>query len=268
MQISIIANPLLPAAQALYEEITARLDGYGIAHKDVTIEQADVVITIGGDGTVLRASACGKPILGVHAGSVGFLTEIDKTELDLLKRLITGDYLVEERMQIQGSGARNEESGINTALPPPPFLLSPVLALNEIALTAPHNERNRHCVNITAFENGKPFAEYRGDGVIFATPTGSTGYSLSAGGAIFDPTMEAILLTPLYSHTLGAKPLVFSPDTELSIVSRETLFVSADGGEPLELSAGKRLMINRADEIVRFVRLKDKPFAARLNKLR
>ncbi|MDR1410361.1 MAG: NAD(+)/NADH kinase [Oscillospiraceae bacterium] len=251
MQVALLPNPLLPAALRLRDEIAAKLDVLGILHMDAVKEQTDIVITIGGDGTVLRAGNCGKPILGVHAGTLGFLTELDGTELDLLSCLASGDYRVEERMRI-----RAEFDAPYNAL-----------VLNELALTAPAITRGRRCVTMTAMADGQPFAEYTGDGVVFATPTGSTGYSLAAGGAAVEPRLPAILLTPLYSHTLGAKPLIFSPDTVLSIVSRETLAVSADGGKAVALPADTAATIRRAEEPARFVRLKELPFAARLERL-
>ncbi|MDR3345019.1 MAG: NAD(+)/NADH kinase [Oscillospiraceae bacterium] len=255
MQCAILPNPSLPAALILRDEIAARLDQIGAEHTDTLTRQTDIVITVGGDGTVLRAQGCGKPILGVHAGTVGFLTEIDRTELDLLSRLPSGDYRIQERMRLcaELSGAMSGAAGT---------------CLNEIALTAPPESRHRRCVKITAFADGKPFAEYTGDGIVFATPTGSTGYSLSAGGAVLDPSFAAILLTPLYSHTLDAKPLVFSPESELSVVSRETLAVTADGGKPMTLPPGETLTIRRSPEPARFILLKETPFAARLQRLR
>jgi NAD+ kinase len=193
----------------------------------------------------------------VHAGNIGFLTEIDKNELHLLDKLASGNYRIEKRMRIKAS--MYESGGTKESF-------HSACALNEITVTSA--SPGRGCASITVLENGRAFAEYRGDGLIFATPTGSTGYSLSAGGAVLDPALEAILLTPLCSHTLIAKPLVFSPTAELSIVSRETLSVRADSGDAVVLPAGGSLSINKAESPASFIRLKDTPFAARLEKLK
>ncbi|MCL2023496.1 MAG: NAD(+)/NADH kinase [Oscillospiraceae bacterium] len=250
MKFAIVANPLLENAVLLRREVSGRLESLGLElTADVSV--CDIIVTIGGDGTVLRHAVKGKPILGIHAGTVGFLTEIDKTELNLLEKLANGGYRIENRLLIYAAAKHFTAT-----------------ALNEITVSAAPDTRGRHCVKISAFAGESEFAVYRGDGLIFSTPTGSTGYSLSAGGCVFDPAIEAILLTPLYSHNLGAKPLVFSPQQRLRIVSRETLSVSVDGGELYSLPAGQELVVTRADDDARFVRLHDMPFAARLDKLR
>jgi NAD+ kinase len=245
-----MANPYLPQAQTLRQLVVRRLESLGLTPCAEVTEDCEIVITIGGDGTVLRAPAGGKPVLGIHAGSVGFLTEIDQSELALLERLATGEYIIEERLRLRASFGGTELS-----------------ALNDIAVTVTPERRGRHCAVINAMEDGVVFASYRGDGVIFATPTGSTGYSLSAGGAVVDPLLDAILLTPLHSHSLGVKPLVFRGGARLSVEAPEELSVSADGGEVFILPAGSPLELRRDETPARFVRLKELPFASRLGRL-
>ncbi|MDR0883271.1 MAG: NAD(+)/NADH kinase [Oscillospiraceae bacterium] len=249
MHITLMINPTSAKAVSLAAEVRAQLDALELSHSDTLSAQTDIILTVGGDGTVLRAARHGLPVLGIHAGTVGFLTEIDRCDLPQLVGLVTGDYTLEERVTLTGQVPDAPEQ---------------IHAINDIYLTATEPHR---AVTLTCAANGQDFAVYRGDGVIVATPTGSTAYSLAAGGSAVQPDLPALLLTPLYTHSLGATPLIFSADNVLSVRAAQDLRISADGHEALRLPAGQIFTLRRGDQNARFVRLNNAPFARRLNRL-
>lgn len=208
----------------------------------------DVMVTLGGDGTIIKAARqCAEsriPILGINLGRVGYLAELELDELYLLDRVIADEYKAEKRMMIEVDtcGGRH-------------------FALNEAVIGAASIFR---IVELELYCNGKKVNKYRADGIIASTPTGSTAYSMSAGGAVVDPGMEAILVTPICSHSLNAMPLIFSAESELEIknvTAREPyLVVSIDGAKIGTLSYGETLRIRRCPEAVNLIRLKDGGF--------
>jgi len=174
-----------------------------------SITDADVVITIGGDGTILRAgkeaAKFGKPLLGINTGRLGFMATLEKDDLDKLERLKTGDYSVSRRMLLDVNG-------------------SP--ALNDVVL---YRGASR-LPEFTVFRNEIEVLKIRGDGIIVSTPTGSTAYSLSAGGPIIEPELWCFLVTALNPHTLFNRPMIFSHDSQLRVVAKDVI-VSIDGVE-------------------------------------
>ena len=160
-------------------------------------KKADVIITIGGDGTIIRyakrAALEGKPVLGINAGRMGYLADIEQNELELLKKLTTGEYRVEERMMLS---VRVMEDGRETARH---------IALNDAVITSGFISR---IIDISVGV-ADDFIHYRADGLILSTPTGSTAYSMSAGGPIIDPLTRNFCVTPICSHSLSAKPILF-----------------------------------------------------------
>jgi len=177
---------------------------------------ADVVITIGGDGTILRAgkqaALHGKPLLGINTGQLGFMATLEKDELDKLQRLKTGEYSTSRRMLLDVDvGGENH------------------LALNEVVL-------HRKAMRLPEFavsRNETEVMKVRADGVIVATPTGSTAYSLSAGGPIIEPEMWCFLVSAICPHTLFNRPMIFSHDSKISVCAKN-VFVSVDGEEVRE----------------------------------
>ncbi len=208
----------------------------------------DMMIVLGGDGTILKAArscAAGNiPILGINLGRIGYMAELELDELSAFDRLQSGDYKVERRMMLEADigGER-------------------LFALNEAVVGGASIFR---IVEIELYCDGKPVNSYRADGLIASTPTGSTAYSMSAGGAVVDPRMEALLITPICSHSLNATPLVFSAESELRMknitVREEKLYINIDGCETRTLSFGESVTFRRSAETVSFIRLKDGGF--------
>ncbi len=208
----------------------------------------DMMIVLGGDGTILKAArscAAGNiPILGINLGRIGYMAELELDELSALDRLQSGDYKVEHRMMLEADigGER-------------------LFALNEAVVGGASIFR---IVEIELYCDGKPVNSYRADGLIASTPTGSTAYSMSAGGAVVDPRMDALLITPICSHSLNATPLVFSAESELrmkNITTREEkLYINIDGSETRTLSYEESVTFRRSSETVSFIRLKDGGF--------
>ena len=208
----------------------------------------DVMIVLGGDGTILKAArSCavgGVPILGINLGRIGYMAELEIDEVDMLGRICDGDYTVERRMMLEADMGGER-----------------LFALNEAVVGGASIFR---IVEIELYCDDKPVNRYRADGLIASTPTGSTAYSMSAGGAVVDPRMEALLITPICSHSLNATPLVFSAQSELrvkNITSREEkLYINIDGCEMRTVSLGESVSFRKSKETVSFIRIKDGGF--------
>lgn len=199
------------------------------------IEECDAVLTVGGDGTILRyakyAVAHEKPLLGVNAGRLGYLAQIETDELEFLARLPRGDYQMHNRMLLE---MRMDDQ---------PSLC----ALNDIVVSRGY----AHPVDLEVWGNGQHVGSYRADGLIFATPTGSTAYALSAGGPIVDPAIQTILLTPICPHSLYARSLLLDPDIQLEVRSKfinhsEKSIVNVDGMTVAQLDESKSVFISKA----------------------
>ncbi len=235
--------------KSLGEKITDKIN---FVSDDILYGKLDILIVLGGDGTILKvARKCLKtcteqstPILGINLGRVGYMAELELDELSMLCRIISGDFTIERRMVMEAECAGKT-----------------MFALNEAVVGGSSVFK---IVDLVLYCDGKLVNKYRADGLIAATPTGSTAYSLSAGGAIIDPKIEALLLTPICSHSLSAPPLVFSSDSELVIenasLREPKLYISVDGNEPCELSYKECVKIRRSSKSMAFVRLKDGGF--------
>lgn len=215
------------------------------------IAGCDAVIAVGGDGSIIHAAKLAvmekKPILGVNAGRLAFMAGLEDNELHLLSRLIDGDYTLDKRLMLKTCIKRGDE------------LISSDYCVNDCLVT---NEEKQRMTAIDVALNGTRFNSYLCDGVLVATPTGSTAYSLSAGGPIVDPELESILLTPLCPHSLVDRSLIFRPDAVISVVSGEEnpLCISNDGTEPIVIEPGCRVEISRAEFTANFIRIKSDNF--------
>lgn len=219
------------------------------------IAACDLMVTLGGDGTILhgaqQALEYDKPLLGINAGRLGYLAQLEMDELSLLSKLAAGEYRMQQRMLLQ----------VSIAGMPDRFALNDVVVTKDIA----------RLVDLDVTGDGIPVGSYRADGLIFATPTGSTAYSLSAGGPIVDPSIETILLTPVCPHSLFARSLLLSPDIRLRVSSRSVngsdhIAVSVDGVAVASLGDAPSLYIRRAEKRLRFVCLEEKAFGVLLGK--
>ncbi len=207
---------------------------------------AELVIAVGGDGTILHiaptASQENIPLLGVNMGRVGFMAGIEPDELDLLKTLFDGEPATTERMML--------EIRINGG--------APLTALNDAVITP---GGRRRLIETSLYENGGHLGNFRGDGLILSTPTGSTAYSLSAGGPVVDPGLKLILAVPVCSHSLGARPIVFGADSVIGVrVTDVTACLTVDGSEPVGFSCDDEVTVRRSDKVTRLVNLKNRQF--------
>ena len=217
------------------------------------IQSADAVICFGGDGTILHmaktATRYGIPILGVNIGTMGFMAELESTELEDLARLANGEYTIDRRMMLDVTVRRDRD------------IIFHDLCLNDAVITKGAVARIVHlsvkCDGVQAMECG-------GDGVVVATPTGSTAYSLSAGGPIVEPDAKNILITPICAHDMGSRCIVASMNRQITVEltrnARRNAFLSVDGGKALKLNMGDITHIRSSDKEIRLIRLKNRSF--------
>lgn len=225
---------------------------------DVAANDLELVIVLGGDGTILRAAELVRgsdaPLLGVNLGHVGFLAEAEREDLaETVVRALDRRYTVEERMTI----AVQVESGGRTVYE--------TWALNEATVEKASRERS---LEVAVEVDGRPLSTFGSDGVVMATPTGSTAYSFSAGGPVVWPTVEALLMVPLSAHALFARPLVVGPDSVLAVEllarSSGSAVLWCDGRRSIDLPNEARITVRRSPVPVRLARLAPSPFTARL----
>lgn len=221
---------------------------------------ADMVVTIGGDGTMLRAAKqCAredKPLLGINLGRLGFMTGLEVTELSRLHDLFTGSYAEEKRMMLKVTLNRPGEERVFYAINDAVICKGALSSIIDVDISS-QNEK------ATAF---------RGDGVLVSTPTGSTAYALSAGGPIIDPKVSCLLLTPICPHSLNSRSMIFHEGTQLSIrasTRHETdIFLTVDGEQNLKLGPPDTVTIEKAERYARFIKVRGKDFCEVLqNKL-
>ncbi|MDB1090400.1 NAD kinase [Streptomyces sp. ACA25] len=217
----------------------------------------ELLVVLGGDGTLLRgaefARASGVPMLGVNLGRVGFLAEAERDDLDqVVDRVVTRDYEVEERMTLDVTVTGNGDRVYTD------------WALNEASVEKAARER---MLEVVIEVDGRPVSGFGGDGVVCATPTGSTAYAFSAGGPVVWPEVEALLMVPISAHALFAKPLVTAPGSVLAVEVQPRTphgVLWCDGRRSVELPAGARIEVRRGVVPVRLARLHRAPFTDRL----
>ena len=220
---------------------------------DRELPHADVIICFGGDGTILHmakaATRFDLPILGVNIGTMGFMAELESTELSALANLATGDYTVDSRMMLDVTVQRERD------------IIFHELCLNDIVITKGTMAR---IVHLRVSCDGVEVMECGGDGLIVATPTGSTAYSLSAGGPIVEPDANNMLLTPICAHDMVSRSIVTSDKrvitVELTRNARRNAFLSVDGGKALKLNMGDVATVRRSQRETKLIRLKDRSF--------
>lgn len=227
---------------------------------EVATGELELVIVLGGDGTILRAAeltrGCSAPLLGVNLGHVGFLAESEREELtSTVERALARDYLVEERMTLSVRVKLDSEVVYET------------WALNEATVEKASRER---MLEVVVEVDGRPLSSFGCDGVVMSTPTGSTAYAFSAGGPVVWPSLDAMLLVPLSAHALFARPLVVGPDSALAVEVLARNMGSGvlwcDGRRTYDLPRGARVVVRRSPVPVRLARLAQGPFTDRLVK--
>lgn len=231
----------------LVEHFELRL---GSADEMDLVRQVDLLVSFGGDGTILRAARLtgdsGTPLLGVNLGSLGFLAEVRLEEIDAVVEAIdSGDYVLETRRRIAARVVRHEEVVFEAS------------ALNDIVLNMGSTPR---AIDFEVHVDDIRVGRYLADGMIVATPTGSTAYNLSAGGPIVEPSMDAIVVNPICPHTLGVRPLILGPGrvVELRLRECDAATLSADGQTRTQVGSGDRIVCPRNDDGCTFLRLRDR----------
>lgn len=226
-------------------------------------EDVDCALVLGGDGTMLQAARDtidrNIPLLGVNLGTLGYLAEVEKNHLEsALTRLLNDEYTIEERMMLTGRIRKDGE------------WLSDECALNDIALT---RKGSLQIIHFDITVNGQFLKEYGADGILVATPTGSTGYNLSAGGPIVEPGARILLMTPICPHTLHSRSIVLSSEDEIGISvganrdgRKQLVEVAIDGGHNVELTTGDQIIIRRSEKVTRIIRLSKASFLDVLHK--
>lgn len=216
------------------------------------MDECDIVIAVGGDGTIIHcarhAASAEKPILGINVGRLGFVAGLETDELDKLKNLVDGNYTIENRMmlevQLENDGKQEMHYALNDA----------VLARGSLS----------KILDLRVNFNDKNVCEYRADGLIIATPTGSTAYSLSAGGPVIDPSISCILLSPICPHSLLTRSVVFGPDARLSVFASSSyeseIFLTIDGDTSIQITDKQKIEFCRAKQSARIIKLKNNNF--------
>ena len=213
---------------------------------------SDVIITIGGDGTIIRyakrAALDNKPVLGINAGRMGYLANIEQNELSLVSKLKTKEYFVEKRMMLSVSVIENGK------------VLNEFTALNDAVITSGFISR---IVDISVGVLGD-YINYRADGLIISTPTGSTAYSMSAGGPIIDPLTQNICITPICSHSLSAKPILMGANNVIRVKAfskkRTDIFLTIDGRKVAPVKPYTEIQIKKSPSVAQLIRLNDRSF--------
>jgi NAD+ kinase len=227
--------------------------------RDVRVEDVELAIVLGGDGTILRAAELVRdgtaPVLGINMGHVGFLAEIERDDMDdAVRRAIARDYRVEERLALQ---VRVKDAADR--------VIYDTWALNEATVEKASRER---MLEVVIEIDGRPLSSFGCDGVVVSTPPGSTAYNFSAGGPVIWPTVEAIAVVPLSAHALFAKPLVVGPEHAVAIEVLErtngTGVLWCDGRRSHDLPPGARVVVRRSERPVRLARLHQAAFTDRL----
>lgn len=220
---------------------------------------ADVLVCLGGDGTLLHAAKSAHrwdvPVLGVNLGSVGFIAELESGELSLLKRLASGSYTLEERMMLDVAVRRDgrvlyRDTALNDAV----VTKGAVARVLELEVTGDR---------VTALS-------FSGDGVVVCTPTGSTAYSMSAGGPIVEPTAQNIIVTPICAHSMRARPIVLDRARTVGVRTargvRKAAYLSVDGGKAFKLAPPDLVEIKRSEAVVKLVKLSGRSFYEGINR--
>ena len=231
-----------------------------VMHDDVCADRlekaaeggAQCVLVLGGDGTLIQVAGAlaGKdiPLLGINLGTLGYLAEVERDHiLPTLERIISDEYDIEERMMLSANTKGNIQAALNDIV---------ITRLGDLRVV-----RYRLCVN------GKCLATYEADGIIVSTPTGSTGYNMSAGGPIVEPCASIILVTPICPHTLNTRSVVLSADDEIRIEICESkyrhdheAYVSCDGAAAIDLAAGDAVDIKRASGVTKIIKMSREGF--------
>lgn len=268
----IITNEIKDKDLSITAKLQAIIEKHGgsskvfLCNKDGIEKQknnADFVLVLGGDGTLLsvarEVAGTGMPVLGINLGTLGFLAEVEPNRMEeAIERLMNGDYLTEERMMLDATVVHDGKETVLSS------------ALNDVTLT---RCGSLQMIRYSIYVNGKLLCNMGADGVIVSTPTGSTGYNMSAGGPIAEPGAKLMMLTPVCAHTLNSRSVILRSDDEVEIVigtanDGRTLTVEAasDGNEKILMSTGDSLRIRKSDKTTIIVKLDERSFLEALQR--
>ncbi len=219
------------------------------------LKSCDMVLTIGGDGTIIHAARksapLDKPLLGINTGRLGFVAELEPNELDMLQRIAEGNYSIEKRMMLKVTCKNNEFYAMNDA----------VISRGSLSRLID--------IDVSLAEDRGYICSYRADGLIISTPTGSSAYSLAAGGPVVEPTMKCIVMTPVCSHSLFARPVVFSHKSQLAVSAscddNTQVYLTLDGAKTITIARSDIIYITSSKIETKLIKLKDKSFYKVLN---
>ncbi|MGL5259176.1 MAG: NAD(+)/NADH kinase [Lachnospiraceae bacterium] len=226
-------------------------------------KDTECIIVLGGDGTMLKAARDNTKkhsmLIGINLGTLGFLAEVDRENItDALDRLLRDEFQTQDRMMLQG------------ILKDGNTIKKEIHALNDITIT---RRGILQIIHLKLYVNGQYLCTWKADGIVISTPTGSTGYNMSAGGPIIEPSANLIVLTPICAHTLSARSIVLKDDDiiELEVLPREeatkvSIEVSGDGCERMEIEKGNRIVVKKSHKTTTFVKLSDISFIQVLHK--
>ena len=201
-------------------------------------KECDCAVTVGGDGTIIRsarlAAKAGKSVLGVNLGRLGYVAELEASEISMLKQLLTGDFVTRERMTLDVTVIHMDGS------------TESYLAVNDAVISRGSLSR---IIDLDVYVEGEKISDYRADGLLFSTPTGSTAYALSAGGPVIDPYLNLIELTPVCPHSLTARTVIFNESTVIHVVcnSPDTAFLTVDGQISVALKDSDTVRIRKSE---------------------
>lgn len=262
LSVLIVPNTDKPLAVSCAERAQEVLERFGCKTRLVLkendfielIPDTDLIITLGGDGTTIRSAKAAalhnKPVLGINAGRLGFLAGLESNELEKLTALISGEYSVEKRMLLDVSVQR--PGGCES---------THYLAMNDAVLARGSLSQivdlSIQCVDSQSLK-------YRADGIIAATPTGSSAYTLSAGGPLIDPLLSCIIVTPICAHSFFARPLIFSDSEQITLSGRVSqgneIYLTIDGEESIAISENDRVSIRKSEHYATLIRIKNESF--------
>jgi len=225
--------------------------GYHFSRLEQELDTAEMLITFGGDGTILRAARAasdhGVPILGINLGGKGFIAELEANETELLKSITNGEFNIETRVMLDVEVLRDGD------------VITQDFALNDIVVKG-----DNKVIDMTIYGDKQKITRFSGDGTVIATPTGSTAYSMSAGGPIVDPAAKNIIITPICAHVLEARSFVLvlgrTVTVELGSKKSNPAYISVDGGSHIRIQSGDTVKVFKSKRNTHLVRLSDKSF--------
>ena len=244
-----------------------------VALNEALKDKVDIMLVLGGDGTVLQAARATKemdiPLIGINMGTLGYMTDVEPAHInDALDRLILGEYHLESRMMLKGEVIFNSDLARYTCEESKATVKD--WALNDIVIS---RSGPLQLMKFGVYVNGKFLNEYNGDGIIVTTPTGSTGYNLSAGGPIIEPSANLIMITPICPHTLNQRSVIFSPEDIIEIEvlhgrdgGVQTAEVNFDGANDIVVHTDDRIRISKSSTITEFIHLNQVSFLEVLHK--